>query len=55
MLVVVDWPVYTPLVHTMRASNDAQCGEPGVAARSRLWSAMVRAAWTLRAPAPSVV
>jgi hypothetical protein len=28
---------------------------PGVAARRHLWSAMVRSAWALRAPAPFVV
>jgi hypothetical protein len=25
---LVDWPVYPRLAHTMRASNDAQCGAP---------------------------
>jgi hypothetical protein len=26
MLVAVDWPVYTRLAHTMRASNEVECG-----------------------------
>ena len=54
MLVVVDWPVYPRLAHTMRASNDAQtrgrCGAPhGLAGnvRKRLLPnfAPVRLAW----------
>jgi adenylate cyclase len=49
---LIDWPVYPRLAHTMRASNGAQCGRLGVAARSCLWSAMVRAAWASRALAP---
>ena len=34
MLVLIDWPVYPRLAHTMRASNDAQCGADAAARRA---------------------